>query len=61
VLGGGLLQTPEHLGALRSAAGSEAMSIARSVYVSTHDAGPTSAAVDDARTELANLIDPSGA
>jgi hypothetical protein len=36
--------------------GTEAMSIAESLYPSTHDAGPSSAAIEQARVQLANLV-----
>jgi hypothetical protein len=38
--------------------GTQAMSIAKSIYPSTHEAGPTAAAIDTARAQLADLIDP---
>jgi Carbohydrate family 9 binding domain-like len=41
--------------------GTQALSIAKSIYPSTHDAGPTAAAIDTARAQLADLIDPRSA
>jgi hypothetical protein len=42
--------------ATKAGHGAEAMSIAKGVYASTHDAGPSGAAVEQARTRLAGLV-----
>lgn len=39
--------------------GTQAMSIAQSLYPSTHDAGPSPAAIETARAQLADLIAPA--
>jgi hypothetical protein len=41
--------------------GTEALSIAKSTYPSVHDAGPSPAAIDTARAQLADLIDSRSA
>jgi hypothetical protein len=54
-------QDYEYLHQAAAGHATQALTMAKSVYPSTHGSGPTPAAIDAARTQLADLIDPPSA